>query len=257
MEQEKIGKFIAALRKEKNLTQMQLAEKLNITDRAVSKWERGKSMPDSSIMLELCKILDINVNELLMGERIEEKDLQNSSEINLVKALTVVEKGKRLRKRLCIILASIILIGIIGFVGYLIYWNGDFPLDYNSTLIECSIEDNMLIYKDYREPAGGFGKAIIEDEENNITYVFLQTKDFFTNYIGLYDDVYERIGYIAISDSRVNFPSFKLDLEKDLKLGDNKLKVYYTEINLPFYKELEKEKLPKLLKEATLLLEYN
>lgn len=70
MNQEEIGKFIAKYRKEKNLTQAQLAEKLNITDRAVSKWENGKSMPDSSIMLELCEILGITVNELLSGEKI-------------------------------------------------------------------------------------------------------------------------------------------------------------------------------------------
>lgn len=70
MNQEEIGKFIAKCRKGKNLTQAQLAEKLNITDRAVSKWENGKSMPDSSIMLELCEILGITVNELLSGEKI-------------------------------------------------------------------------------------------------------------------------------------------------------------------------------------------
>ena len=66
----KKGKFIAECRKQKNLTQMQLAEKLGITDKAISKWERGIAMPDSSIMLELCAILDINVNQLLCGEKI-------------------------------------------------------------------------------------------------------------------------------------------------------------------------------------------
>ena len=64
----KIGNFIAERRKAVDLTQMQLAEKLNITDRAVSKWETGRALPDSSIMLELCKILKITVNELLTGE---------------------------------------------------------------------------------------------------------------------------------------------------------------------------------------------
>lgn len=70
MDQVKIGKFIAECRKQNNLTQMQLAEKLGITDRAVSKWETGKAMPDSSIMLQLCEILEISVNDLLCGERI-------------------------------------------------------------------------------------------------------------------------------------------------------------------------------------------
>ena len=71
MNQVKIEKFIAECRKKENLTQMQLAEKLNITDRAVSKWETGKAMPDTAIMLELCEILGISVNDLLCGEKIE------------------------------------------------------------------------------------------------------------------------------------------------------------------------------------------
>ena len=71
MDQIKIGKFIAECRKKQNLTQAQLAEKLDITDRAISKWETGKAMPDSDIMFDLCDILGIKVNELLCGEMIE------------------------------------------------------------------------------------------------------------------------------------------------------------------------------------------
>ena len=80
MNQVKIGKFIADCRKRKNLTQADLAEKLNITDRAISKWETGKGMPDSSIMLDLCKELEISVNELLSGEMIEMKDYNKKTE---------------------------------------------------------------------------------------------------------------------------------------------------------------------------------
>ena len=77
MDQIKIGKFIAECRKKNNLTQNQLAEKLNITDRAISKWENGKGMPDSSIMLDLCNELKISVNELLSGEMIS---MENKNE---------------------------------------------------------------------------------------------------------------------------------------------------------------------------------
>jgi len=80
MDQVKIGKFIAECRKKNNLTQMQLAEKLNITDRAVSKWENGKAMPDSSIMLDLCNELKISVNELLSGEMILMKEYDKKTE---------------------------------------------------------------------------------------------------------------------------------------------------------------------------------
>ena len=80
----KIGKFIAEKRKDKNLTQEELAEKLYITDRAVSKWERGLSLPDADKMLDLCSILDINVNELLNGEKIDMKDYNKKTEELLV-----------------------------------------------------------------------------------------------------------------------------------------------------------------------------
>lgn len=84
MNQVEIGKFIAQCRKNKNLTQLQLAEKLKITDRAISKWETGKGMPDSSIMLELCNELDITVNELLSGEMIEMDYYDKKAEENLL-----------------------------------------------------------------------------------------------------------------------------------------------------------------------------
>lgn len=84
MDQIKIGKFIAECRKKNNLTQMQLAEKLNITDRAVSKWENGKAMPDSGIMLELCEELKISVNELLCGEVIKMENYNEKLEENLI-----------------------------------------------------------------------------------------------------------------------------------------------------------------------------
>ena len=67
MDQVKIGKFISDCRKKQNLTQAGLAEQLGITDRAISKWETGRALPDSSIMLDLCKILKISVNDLLNG----------------------------------------------------------------------------------------------------------------------------------------------------------------------------------------------
>ena len=84
MDQVKIGKFIAACRKKNGLTQMQLAEKLNLTDRAVSKWETGKAMPDTSIMLELCDILKISVNDLLSGEVVSMENYNKQLESNLL-----------------------------------------------------------------------------------------------------------------------------------------------------------------------------
>ncbi len=110
MNQIKIGKFIAECRKNSNLTQMQLAEKLNITDRAISKWENGKAMPDSSIMLDLCKELKISVNELLSGEMIDMKNYNKMAEENLFELNESNEKKKK------IILKSAIVIGLLIFI---------------------------------------------------------------------------------------------------------------------------------------------
>ena len=93
MDQIKIGKFIAERRKQNGLTQMQLAEKLNITDRAISKWENGKSLPDSSIMLELCEVLGITVNDLLSGEVVTMNDYNKNSEKILLEMVKEKEKA--------------------------------------------------------------------------------------------------------------------------------------------------------------------
>ena len=95
MDQIKIGKFIADCRKSSNLTQMQLAEKLNITDKAVSKWERGISMPDSSIMIELCNILSISVNELLSGEKFSMENNNQKNEQLLLEMTKELEKKNK------------------------------------------------------------------------------------------------------------------------------------------------------------------
>lgn len=112
MNQIEIGKFIARCRKEKNLTQAQLAEKLNITDRAVSKWETGKSMPDSSIMLELCEILGITVNMLLSGEEVDMEIYEKKADENLI-ALKKKDENNMTKNMIISILFSVtLLIGV-------------------------------------------------------------------------------------------------------------------------------------------------
>ena len=95
MDQIKIGKFIAQCRKNMGLTQMQLAERLGVTDRAVSKWENGRAMPDSSIMLELCEQLKITVNDLLCGEVVSMENYNKELEKNLLDMARAKEKADK------------------------------------------------------------------------------------------------------------------------------------------------------------------
>lgn len=116
MDQVKIGKFIAECRKKNQLTQVQLAEKLNITDRAVSKWERGKSMPDSSIMLELCKILKISVNDLLSGEVVTMDAYNKNLEKNLLEAVKQKQEADKRLLSLETLIGIFSVIILLGFV---------------------------------------------------------------------------------------------------------------------------------------------
>lgn len=121
MDQIKIGSFIAERRKMKNLTQAQLAEKLNITDRAVSKWENGRSLPDSSIMLELCDILDITVNDLLCGEVVVMERYNKELEENLIEMVRQKEKADKRLLTVEIVMGFVsigIMLGLCVFAAY-------------------------------------------------------------------------------------------------------------------------------------------
>ena len=113
MNQLKIGKFISSCRKEQGMTQADLAEKLGISDRAVSKWETGKSMPDTGIMLELCELLKINVNELLSGERIMDNYDKRAEENLLEMRRQVEEKNRQMLRMEYLISFPTVLAGIV------------------------------------------------------------------------------------------------------------------------------------------------
>lgn len=93
MDQEKIGRFIAECRKSKKMTQSELSEKLGVTDRSVSNWENGKNMPDLSLFKPLCEMLDITINELLSGEKLNKDEYQEKFEENIVNTIDYSTKN--------------------------------------------------------------------------------------------------------------------------------------------------------------------
>lgn len=127
MDQVKIGKFIAERRKSVDLTQMQLAEKLGLTDRAISKWETGKSLPDSSVMLQLCDILKITVNDLLSGEVVSMENYQEKNDEMLVAMLKEKEEKDKM------LLRAELIIGIVSFLPLLL---ATIFVAYNQSLAE-------------------------------------------------------------------------------------------------------------------------
>lgn len=98
MDQIKIGQFIAELRKEQKMTQLDLATKIGVTDRAISKWENGRGLPDISLITHLCETLKISIDELLKGERIESSQKLAAAHENLLKILNERERERRKSK---------------------------------------------------------------------------------------------------------------------------------------------------------------
>ncbi len=130
MDQIKIGKFIAEMRKEQNLTQIDLAERLGVSNKTISKWECGNGMPDYALMENLCEILKINVNELLSGERLPEKDYNKKAEENMMSLIQESSESKTS-------VAKGIFLGTLGVVGLLfvvvlmiISWGGVVAISY-------------------------------------------------------------------------------------------------------------------------------
>lgn len=116
MNQANIGKFIAICRKEKNLTQEQLAEKLGVTNKSVSRWENGKTMPDYSILNSLCRELNVTVNELLSGERIKRENYENKAQENLDNILKEYYKMKKQKKTI----KNILIVVVILFISFIV-----------------------------------------------------------------------------------------------------------------------------------------
>lgn len=174
MDQIKIGKFISLCRKNKKLTQEQMAEKLNISVNAVSKWERGINLPDYSNMQILCDILEISLNELFAGEKLQENKIEEQSEKNILEILKFSNsKSKKYKLILIILLIILIIIFIIlGKVvlvkcGYII----DDNLKYSQIYVagEGNIKGNVNINKfgkiniDFDIGANKYGTAVFKN----------------------------------------------------------------------------------------------
>ena len=161
MDQLKIGRFISELRKEKNMTQTELAELIGVTDRAVSKWENGRGLPDISLIRPLCEALSVSANELLCGERIEKEEIEKKSEETIINTLEYSKKSVLNIKRIAA--ASIGCIFFL-FISVAVCFSLDIsrmidnrpvlfstwgfeyapPVDLKDELIELSIKEHIL-----------------------------------------------------------------------------------------------------------------
>ena len=152
----KIGKFISERRKLQNLTQSQLAEKLNITDRAISKWETGRSLPDASIMIELCNIFEISVNDLLNGEMEDMKNYKEKYDELLVQIVRQKEEADKKLLSLEIVIGVLSVIIILFFSIVAKYFEMDESLRIILVIVGFVIGITGLLFATKIEQTAGY-----------------------------------------------------------------------------------------------------
>lgn len=157
MNQEQVGNFIAAMRKEKGLTQAQLAERLGVSNKTVSRWETGKNMPDYAILEELTGELGITVNELIRGERIIKDDIIREYDHNLVNVLKEYKRMKRAKN--IILCALIVLAGITAWLVLMLLLTIGLPYMISESA-QIEVNDDISRYQDY------IGAGALEEYRN-------------------------------------------------------------------------------------------
>ena len=144
MNQEKIGKFIAQKRKEKKLTQEELAEMLNVNSRSISRWENGKCLPDISLYNSICEILGVTINELLSGEKIDKREYQDKFEQNIIDVVSDIETKNKIIRKTNIIILFIVVFIISLFIFNFLFKNIYLKRDYKKNLVNVSYINNII-----------------------------------------------------------------------------------------------------------------
>lgn len=252
MEQVKIGKFIAECRKEKGFTQAQLAEKLSITDKAISKWETGKGMPDASIMLELCKELGINVNELLSGERLNGENYQEKASENIVSMVKVVDQNRRTKNKITIIFVTILAIFFTYRIVLGIYNTIEVGVEHNEKIMSCEITDNSINYKINGLSVIGTELEIINTESE--TLVFITNKILLANKIRSHYESWDSMTRLSNGENVRFSSSISID-KKDIPDCKDKIKVYHTNTSLKKIEKANDDELLQIINDSHLICE--
>lgn len=247
MNQEKIGKFIAKCRKEKKLTQVELANKLGCSDKSVSKWENGICMPELSLFNSLCEILGITVNDLMSGEKVDNKDYINVLEENIVNIMSETESRNKRKRIMGYVIGSFCLLILV--VGYLFYNYYEVDVLYDSNMMKCNIDGDTLVFE-------SIGQSVI-----NYDYITKDVEDkkmyFFHGTINIYNKRRSNWEYSRSLSSVIEGkePQFGhrhiLDIDKK-----DKIVVYYTEMALNKLDKLASDEIIDILDDSYLMCEF-
>ena len=245
MNQEKIGNFIAKCRKEKKLTQVELANKLGVSDKSVSKWENGKCMPDLSLFNSLCELLGITVNDLMSGEKVDNNKYINVLEENIVNVMSKNENTNKRKRKIGYIVGCLTVLILV--VSYLFYNYYEVVVHYDANMMKCHIENNTLVFE-------SIGQSVV-----NYDYITKTVDEeklfFFHGTVNLYNKRHSNWEYSKslskVLEGKEPF-SHRHILEVD---SEDKIVVYYTEMALEKIDRLKNEEIIDVLDESYLMCE--
>ena len=220
MSPQKTGAFIAKLRKEFDMTQQELAEKLNVTAKAISRWETGKGYPDVTILPEIAKVLNVSVNEILNGDCFSKEDAAEIAEKTILTVChqATVDKRRKYLYVLRIILIILIVEVVLGGMYYLFEYDEHKYWDYTPRIVKPLLENDIKKIEPLTEDLGGELMITEEDFEGILVYgagkltleEIEESKDFWNSWYGsthisFKDDSYEvyvsDLSYTSIIDA--------------------------------------------------------
>jgi len=250
MDQEKIGKFIAELRKKNKMTQQELGEKLGVTDKTVSRWETAKYMPDLSLFPLVSKELGVSVNDLMSGQVVDKQEYQETFEKNIVKTISKVDKNNRNWNIGYTVLLTFISLVLLWFIGLIVAENVKWDFKYNSEIMRVVMDEQGLMFEIDKPTQSIDYKTIIYEtsEKEKIGIVFITAKENIKTYFERKNSYKNCIDLTACggSGSRIFYESPNFP---------NNFQVYYTKKSFKHILNANNKELEKIIEKSNLMYE--
>lgn len=248
MSQEKIGRFIAECRKKKKMTQEELAVKLGVNSRSISRWENGICLPDISLYNELCKELGITVNEFLSGEKVSEDEYQEKFEENIIEVVKHTDDRNRFYNRLGL--------GVLLFIVFIILYLLAMYFINNFKWEQPYDKDDFGIDVDRR------GINFIHQRDGEIKYLITQNKEDYIVFITFYQTIAEKFSSVNYYNNMVGYDLtdeyyYSREILLDDNNGNERILVYYTNESFAKIAEANTKELKEIIDNSHILYDSN
>lgn len=247
MNQEKIGKYISEKRKEKKLTQEELAERLGVSDRAVSNWENGKNMPDLSLFKPLCKELGITINNLISGEDVDDNKYIESFENNIIDIVNVTNKSKKKRTIKIISIFTLIIIILFSILLFNNYY--EFDVNYDSRVMTCEISNKNIEFL-------AKGQSIL-NTYHTCRKIRNESICFIHATVSVYNKRRSHWEYFESMARQLDGKRIPFATGDDIETSTSNIKVYYTDYTIKKVEKASENELEKIIKNSYLMCESN